>query len=103
MQRQSIALIKLHQMGIIYIKLGILGISYIKQCTLSLAVHLETECLGNTAQQIARTLYIHSHGIYAIAITQTETHLHDKQVFVIVAEDGISVFCIIKIVSLECL
>ena len=30
MQRQSIALIKLHQVGIIYIKLGILGISYIK-------------------------------------------------------------------------
>ena len=103
MQRQHIAVVEAHQMGVVEISLGILGIGDIDEGTLSLRIYLEIQRLGESAEQIARRLHIQSEGIYPIAIGQSESHLHDEDILVVIAQDGISVIYIIQIVALESL
>ena len=93
----------MYQMGIVEICLGILGIGDIDEGTLSLRIYLKIQSLGESAEQIARRLHIQSEGIYPIAIRQSESHLHDEDILVVIAQDGIPVIYIIQIIALESL
>ncbi len=101
MQRQGIAVVEAHQMGIVEINLGILGIGDIDEGTLSLGIYLEIQRLGESTEQIARRLHIQSEGIYPIAIGQSKSHLHDEDILVVIAQDGISVIYIVQIIRLK--
>ena len=103
MQRQGITLIQLQEMGIIEIKLGILSVCDVQERMLSLRIGSESQSLRETIKQIACRLHIQSESIHTIAIGQSKSHLHDKDIFVIIAQDGISVIDIVEIILLECL
>ena len=103
MQRQGISLIQLQEMGIVEIKLGILSVCDVQERMLSLRIGSESQSLRETIEQITCRLHIQSESIYPIAIGQSKSHLHDKDIFVIIAQDGISIINIVEIILLECL
>ena len=45
--------------------------------------------------------HIESHGIRSIVVGHAESHPHDKQVLVVVSEDGVSVAHIVEVIALE--
>ena len=103
MQRQGIAVVETDKMGIVEIQLGILCIGDVEEGALPLRIDLESQGLGESAEQISGRLHIESDGIHPVAIRQSESHLHDKEVFVVISQDGVSIVHIIQVIALESL
>ena len=57
--------------------------------------------LRHGTQQVARRLHIQLVGFGLVGVRKAETHLHDKQVFVVVTQNGVAAAGIVEIFALE--
>ena len=103
MQRQGIAVVETDEVGIVEIEFGILCIGDVEKGALPLRINLESQGIGESAEQISGRLHIESDGIHPITIRESESHLHDEKVFVVISQDGISIVHIIQVIALESL
>ena len=70
---------------------------------MAVVVFLESRYVRQPAEQIARRLDIGTQGVSAVAIIDTESHLHDKEILIVVAQDGVAIGLVVQIIVLECL
>ena len=82
----------------IEVSLGILCVGNAKHLVLSLAVFGEIENAGAEPQDIARCLNVGFHGIPSVVVGISETHFHDEQILVVIAQYGVLVHVVLKIV-----
>ena len=89
------------QARVFEVELGILGVGDIEELALAVAVLLEAEDLGEAAQQVARRLDARTDDAVAGVVGEAEARLHDEEVLVVVAQDGVAVGDAVEVVVLE--
>ena len=102
MEGEGVAVVESKRTCIVEIKLGILRIGYAQHVVAALGIAMEFSRRGYAVEEIARRLCAHlylitacardiSHGTAALlrVIDEIVGHVHDEQVLVAVAQDGI--------------
>ncbi len=89
--------------GIVYVAFDILCIGDIKHLVLIQVILVAAKDSTTKTQQVACCLDVCLYGCLSVIITEPETCLHDKQVFVVISQDSIIVRWIIKIFLPECI
>ena len=98
---QLVVLVELPEAGVVEVELCILRIGNAKERVLSFLVFVEVGCVGKKSKQVARCLHIGTQGVVAMTIGDAETNLHDEEVLVVIAQDGIAIAHAVEIVVLE--
>ena len=101
MQGKSVVSIEAEQTRAIEVELSILCVCYIKKSVLPITIGMELSYTSKSIKQIARRLDVGTECEVVGIIRDSETKLHDKQVLIVVAQDGITVAHAIKVVVLE--
>ena len=87
--------------GKVHIALHILGVGDIEHTVMPFAVALRPEHFAAETEQVARRLDIRLDGYRPVVVAVAKAGLHNKQVLVVIAQDGIVVAGIIEILLLE--
>ena len=98
---QLVVLVELPEAGVVEVELCILCIGNAKERVLSFLVFVEVGCVGKKSEQVARCLHIGTQGMVAMAIGDAEANLHDEEVLVVIAQNGIAIAHAVEIVVLE--
>ena len=88
-------------LGEVEVTLHILGIGDAEEHILLVLVHLGLKDARREVQQVTRRLHVRLQRIAAVVVRIAEAHLHDKEVLVVLAQDGVRVRRIVQILFLE--
>ena len=101
MKHQLVLIARQQILREVYVGLDVLGVGDVEHAVLPLVILPGMKQTAARMEQVARRLQIGLHGDTPVVVAVAEAYLHDEQVFVVVAQDGVVARGVLQILLSE--